>query len=64
MNTSEPGLVFIGLVLPGLFALTMIVEGMWKLNQKTSGWFNILMGLGVMALTFWVYFGLLQTALK
>ncbi|HLB60149.1 MAG TPA: hypothetical protein VJL83_00910 [Patescibacteria group bacterium] len=60
MEISDPGFVFLGLVLPCLFSLTLIAEGMWKVSQRTSGWVNIFMGLGFISLTLWVYFYLLQ----
>lgn len=60
MDSSDPGLLFLGLVLPCLFALTLIAEGAWKISQHASGWVSLLLGLGVIGLTLFVYFGLLQ----
>jgi len=64
MTISDPSFIFLGLILPSLFAVTMIAEGVWKLSRQASGWVNIGLGVGVMILTFWVYFGLLPSALS
>ncbi len=56
MNTNGLDAVFLMLVLPCFFALTMIAEGMWKIFKNESGWLPILMGIGFMLLFIFVYF--------
>lgn len=60
MNFSEPSFLFIGFVLPSLFALTLIAEGMWNMYQRTSGALSIVLGVGFMVMIVGVYFFLLQ----
>lgn len=60
MNYTEPGFLFIGFILPSLFALTLIAEGAWNLYQRTAGGLSIILGVGFMALIIGVYFFLLQ----
>jgi hypothetical protein len=56
MNFSKTELLFMVLVLPSLFALSLIIEGVWKLTQKSSGWLPILLGIMFLAATIFGYF--------
>ena len=60
MKPTEPEFLFLGLILPSLFALTLVAEGVWKILRKESGWINLALGFGVILLTFWVYFFLMS----
>lgn len=46
MKASDPQVIYMVLILPAMFGLTLVGEGIYKLTQNRSlGWFNILMGL-------------------
>ena len=50
MNVTDPQVLYMVLILPGLFGFTLVGEGIYKLtNNSGVGWFNILMGVGFMA---------------
>jgi hypothetical protein len=47
MQETDPQILYMVLILPGMFGLTLMGEGVYKLTQNRSvGWFNILMGMG------------------
>jgi hypothetical protein len=49
MNIADPQVLYMVLILPGLFGFTLVGEGIYKLTHDSSvGWFNILMGFGFM----------------
>lgn len=57
MSTSDPQFLYMVLVLPSLFGLTLVGEGVYKLTQERSvGWFNILMGVGFMVVVVVAFF--------
>ncbi len=46
MKANDPQLIYMVLVLPCLFGLTLVGEGVYKLTQERAvGWFNIAMGV-------------------
>lgn len=46
MSPSDPQVLFMVLVLPSLFGLTLIGEGLNKiLKSETSGWVSIIIGV-------------------
>lgn len=46
MKADDPQLIYMVLVLPCLFGLTLVGEGVYKLTQERQiGWFNIVMGV-------------------
>jgi len=46
MKADDPQLIYMVLVLPCLFGLTLVGEGVYKLTQERQiGWFNIAMGI-------------------
>jgi hypothetical protein len=46
MGSGDSQLIYMILILPGLFGLTLIGEGIIKLTQEeVSGWFHLLMGV-------------------
>ena len=46
MNASDPQFVYMTLVLPGMFGLTLVGEGVYKLAQKKlGGWIGIISGV-------------------
>lgn len=49
MDLTDPQVMYMILILPGLFGFTLMGEGVYKLTQNRAlGWFNILMGFGFM----------------
>ncbi|MBI2036178.1 hypothetical protein HYT17_00880 [Candidatus Microgenomates bacterium] len=44
MQASDPAIFYLGLILPGLFALILIAEGAHKLTRYEPGWVNIILG--------------------
>jgi hypothetical protein len=59
MDRGDPSLIFLSLVLPCLFAMTLMAEGIWKISQHLSGWINIVLGVTVLGISVWMYFNLL-----
>ena len=46
MNQSDPQVLFMVLVLPSLFGLTLVGEGLNKVMQsERAGWVSIIMGV-------------------
>ena len=46
MNPSDPQFIYMVLILPGMFSLTMVGEGVTKVaRSQLSGWFLIGAGL-------------------
>jgi len=46
MKVTDPQFLYMVLVLPTLFGLTLFAEGLNKvLKEETSGWFSIIFGL-------------------
>jgi hypothetical protein len=50
MQASDPQIIYMALILPLLFGVTLVGEGVYKLTQdRAVGWFNLLMGLVFMS---------------
>lgn len=45
MKENDPSFLYLALILPSLFSLTLIAEGVHKILQKQSGWVSITLGL-------------------
>lgn len=45
MTLNDPAIFFLGIVLPGLFALTLIVEGITKVLRDEPGWVPLVLGV-------------------
>ena len=56
MEASDPQFLYMMLILPGFFGLTLIGEGLNKVfNSEMMGWLNILFGflfIGVIVFTY------------
>lgn len=62
MNPSEPQFVYMVLILPSLFGLTLVGEGMNKVvNERPVGWISILSGVGFIIVVIFAYFLLSST---
>lgn len=57
---QEPALLYIILILPTLFALTLIADGIHKVLRNESGWINFLMGIAFILTTIYAYFFFLR----
>lgn len=57
---SDPAIFFLGLVLPGLFALTLIVEGVTKVLRDEPGWVALTFGIIFLIVIIVAYFFLLR----
>ena len=59
MNPTEPQFLYMILVLPSLFGLTLIGEGLNKvLKNETQGWLSIIFGalfIGVVIFAYWFF---------
>jgi hypothetical protein len=56
MNPTDPQFIYMVLVLPGIFGLTMVGEGVTKVSHyQGSGWFLILSGVLFMAIVGMAY---------
>ncbi|MBL7150924.1 hypothetical protein ISS86_03260 [Candidatus Microgenomates bacterium] len=57
MNPQDPQFLYMVLILPSLFGLTLIGEGLNKvLNSEMAGWISIVFGLlfvGVVIFAYW-----------
>ncbi|MCR4263875.1 MAG: hypothetical protein NUV98_04125 [Candidatus Roizmanbacteria bacterium] len=60
MFDQPPDLIFLVFVLPSLFAISLMAEGVWKLSQSRSGWFNIFIGFAFLTASIFGYFILLK----
>ncbi|NCN58680.1 hypothetical protein COW99_05245 [Candidatus Roizmanbacteria bacterium CG22_combo_CG10-13_8_21_14_all_38_20] len=56
MSTADPSMLYITLVLPALFSLSMIFEGVHKFMEKQSGWVPMIMGIIFLLVTITSYF--------
>ena len=56
MSLKEPEFLYLALILPSLFGLTLIAEGIQKVLKKESGWISILLGIGFLAIIIVSYF--------
>jgi hypothetical protein len=46
MKPTDPQFLYMVLILPSMFGLTLVGEGIYKLTQERMvGWFNIFMGV-------------------
>ncbi|PJC27905.1 MAG: Uncharacterized protein LiPW31_241 [Microgenomates group bacterium LiPW_31] len=56
MNPTEPQFLYMILVLPSLFGLTLIGEGLNKvLKNETQGWLSIIFGILFIAVVIFAY---------
>jgi len=56
MSVSDPQVLFMTLVLPSLFGLTLVGEGLNKVMQsERAGWVSIIMGLMFIAVVIGAY---------
>lgn len=60
MSPQDPGFIYLALVLPSLFALTLIVEGLHKLLRQESGWVSLIFGLIFLSIAIAAYLFLLR----
>ena len=60
MNPNQPEFIYIALILPSLFALTLIAEGVNKILRQEPGWVSLTLGSLFIALIVGVYFFVLQ----
>lgn len=60
MSLSEPEFLYIALVLPSLFALTLIAEGVHKVLKKESGWISIVFGVAFLLIIVLSYLWVLK----
>lgn len=58
MSPQDPQFLYMVLILPSLFGLTLIGEGLNKvLKSETAGWLSIFFGIlfvGVVVAAFWI----------
>lgn len=59
MNSTEPQFLYMILILPSLFGLVLIGEGLNKvLKNEFQGWFSIIFGtlfIGVVIFAYWFF---------
>lgn len=56
MNLTEPQFLYMILVLPTLFGLTLIGEGLNKvLKEETAGWLSIIFGVLFIGVVIFAY---------
>lgn len=50
MSGADPQFTYMVLILPSLFGLTLVGEGVSKvLKQRSSGWISVIVGIGFLA---------------
>lgn len=57
---AQPEFVYVTLVLPSLFAITLIAEGVNKILKHESGWISMLTGTLFLTIVVAAYFMLLR----
>lgn len=60
MNLTNPEIIYVSLVLPSLFALTLIFEGLHKILRKESGWLSFISGIVFLGIVLGGYFFVLR----
>lgn len=59
MNPTDPQFLYMILVLPTLFGLTLVGEGLSKvLKSETAGWISMIFGflfIGVVVFAYWFF---------
>ena len=59
VSSSEPQFLYMMLILPTLFGLTLIGEGLGKvLNSEHLGWLSIIFGflfIGMVSAAYWLF---------
>ena len=57
MNSTDPQFLYMILILPGLFGLSLIGEGVIKIvKEEISGWISIMIGVVFIGLSVFAYF--------
>ncbi|KPJ71091.1 hypothetical protein AMJ51_00140 [Microgenomates bacterium DG_75] len=57
MSPTDPQFLYIMLILPGLFGMTLIGEGLVKIyHEELYGWISIVLGIAFIGLAVLVYF--------
>ena len=56
----QPEFIYATLILPSLFAVTMITEGISKILKHQSGWLSLVIGVVFLSIVMGVYFGILR----
>ena len=60
MQSQDPAFLYVILILPSLFALTLIAEGLHKILKKESGWINFFLGIVFLFIVIFAYFNVLK----
>lgn len=45
MQANDPAFLYLALILPSLFSLTLIAEGVHKIHEEQHGWIPITFGI-------------------
>lgn len=62
MTLTDPQLIYIGLVLPTLFGLVLVAEGLNKiLKEEKQGVISLVLGFAFMGVVVFAYLFLLKT---
>ncbi|MFC1790413.1 hypothetical protein ACFLZP_02950 [Patescibacteria group bacterium] len=57
MDVRDPQFLYLFLILPSLFGLTLMGEGLYKLSKKEKGgWLSLLMGIIFMGVVLFTFF--------
>lgn len=60
MGSQDPASFYVILILPSLFALTLITEGLHKVLKKESGWVSFSSGIIFLSIVIFAYFAFLK----
>jgi hypothetical protein len=57
MDVTSPQFLYMVLILPSLFGLTLVGEGMTRvMRSQWTGWFSIMAGMGFIGVVLIAYF--------
>lgn len=60
MSPQDPAFLYLALILPSLFALTLIIEGLSKILKNEPGWVSLIFGLAFLVIVIGTYFFFLK----
>ncbi len=56
MDVRSPEFLYMGFILPGLFALTLVGEGIYKIKKQEEGFFTLFLGVLFLVVIFIGYY--------
>lgn len=60
MDTKSPEFLYMAFILPALFSLTLMGEGLYKISKKEEGFFTFILGIFFLVAVIFSYFFILS----